>query len=248
MVITSLIMSVRLNIMAIMACCIIGNGGCTCKCSSKPPKPTLRIRKVLFIGDSITMSPSSPKDGWFGNCGMAASCEQNDYVHRFYRILCEAQGKDNTPELLVSGRSERSLARIGGHLKKLDEYQKTRADLIVVQLGENESPKDLTLDAFEKPYERLVRGLMSKHSPIVLCMGVWVWGDGPSNELRNEMIQRVCKRTGAIYVSIAHLEYSKNSAVGKFTNYAIAGHPGDLGHLEYAKSLWDKFKRLKNDL
>lgn len=36
---------------------------------------------VLFVGNSIAKHAPRPEIGWYRDCGMAASCEEKDYVH-----------------------------------------------------------------------------------------------------------------------------------------------------------------------
>jgi hypothetical protein len=198
---------------------------------------------ILFIGDSITFHSPREHLGWDGAWGMAASAQKRDYVHRFYARLCESQTAQ-PPKLFVSGRvagTEQAKGRIDGHLTSLEKYRALAADLIIVQLGENELDHEVTPDTFEAPYERLVRGASASHKPLILCTGVW--RDGPTADTCNDMIKAVCQRTGAVFVPVAPIRAAAavTAAHGLFANTAVADHPGDRGHELYAKALWNAF-------
>ena len=55
-------------------------------------KPGAKL-KVLFVGNSITRHMPLPSIGWTGDWGMAASCEEKDYVHQTVRLLEEKLGE-----------------------------------------------------------------------------------------------------------------------------------------------------------
>lgn len=38
-------------------------------------------KRIMFVGNSITKHAAKEEIGWFGDWGMAASKEENDYVH-----------------------------------------------------------------------------------------------------------------------------------------------------------------------
>ena len=43
--------------------------------------------RILFVGNSITKHAPKPAIGWLKDCGMAASCVENDYVHIMERAI-----------------------------------------------------------------------------------------------------------------------------------------------------------------
>ena len=46
--------------------------------------------RVMFLGNSITLHGVRPEVGWFHEWGMAASCEENDYVHLLMSAVRES--------------------------------------------------------------------------------------------------------------------------------------------------------------
>ncbi|MBQ8759028.1 MAG: hypothetical protein IJZ20_04970, partial [Clostridia bacterium] len=46
-------------------------------------------KRVLFVGNSITLHDIRPSIGWHLECGMAASAPENDYVHIIKRRVRE---------------------------------------------------------------------------------------------------------------------------------------------------------------
>lgn len=55
--------------------------------------------RVLILGNSITRVRPTPDIGWTGDCGMAASAPEKDYVHLFLDGLCKQTGR--RPEACV---------------------------------------------------------------------------------------------------------------------------------------------------
>jgi lysophospholipase L1-like esterase len=191
-------------------------------------------RKVLFVGDSITLHPPSEPLGWKGNWGMASSAAEKDYAHLFYAKICAAQPEPK-PELVISGRDGAVAGRIDQNLANLDRLKAVGADLIVIQLGENEGAKDLA--TFEELYERLVVGLKGDQNSIILCTGVW----SPSGKggTKDDMIRRVCERHGTYFVPITPVPAGSAALFDKrYTNDGVNWHPGDKGMQHYADALW----------
>lgn len=84
------------------------------------------IRRVLFLGNSITLHGPKADIGWAGDWGMAASSEEKDYVHLVTRALAQHTG--STPQILVRNIAdfERGYATYD-----VDGQMKALADAIV---------------------------------------------------------------------------------------------------------------------
>lgn len=120
--------------------------------------------KILFIGNSITLHGKCSY--WPGEWGMAASKEENDYVH----LLVNKLRSDGLPvdyavtnffqwEVMDYDRDEM--------LTLLDDYLKDSYDYIVLQLGEN-----ITSTAtLERDFDSLL-SYLSEHIPNVKLLAL----------------------------------------------------------------------------
>ncbi|MCA9021036.1 MAG: SGNH/GDSL hydrolase family protein, partial [Planctomycetaceae bacterium] len=67
--------------------------------SADKPQPAPAFKKILFLGNSITLHGPSKKIGWEGNWGMAASSLDKDYVHIVTDSFTKSSG--NKPQTMV---------------------------------------------------------------------------------------------------------------------------------------------------
>ncbi|MFZ2226674.1 MAG: SGNH/GDSL hydrolase family protein, partial [Candidatus Moraniibacteriota bacterium] len=199
-------------------------------------------KKVLFIGDSITRSGPTPDIGWSGDYGMAATSASNDYAHLLYAKIAGAQ--TSTPALTVQGSYN---GKIAGALSALSSLAAVGADLVVIQIGENDI--DLTKDQFESQYESLAAGLKNATSGVRLYC-VSAWKDSAERGGRDASIRKICERQGGIFVDISAIAnnpiYSA-LAEGHFTHDGINWHPGNAGMQAYADTLWGVMKNALQD-
>ena len=65
------------------------------------PSPTeaRSVRKILFLGNSITQHGPSKAIGWAGDWGMAASAQEKDFVHLVTKSLSKTVG--TAPEIMI---------------------------------------------------------------------------------------------------------------------------------------------------
>lgn len=188
------------------------------------------IQKIFFIGDSLTKHGPAEKLGWVGNYGMAASSEDKDYAHLLTAKIGAAQG--TKPELLIHAVGGGTIA---GKLTSLEPIQTAGADLVVIQLGEND--KDVSEAGFEKPYEALILAVKkSMPGARVFCLGVW-----KGSAEKDDMVQTVSRRQGCVFVDIKSAwtdPAGSAEAEKRFSNGGVNWHPGDKGMAAYAEALW----------
>jgi hypothetical protein len=192
------------------------------------------INKVLFIGNSITAHGVAEHLNWHGYWGMAASSRQKDFVHQTYKRISEYQGFK--PEIYISGRDTGMAGKITNALKIIDQLRDVGADLIVVQLGENEKCAN---GEFIETYSKLINALNdTKSKPIIACVGTW------HTVRRNAPIKSVAEETGSIFVDTSLISLDeRNSAEDKEGFPAgVKWHPGDSGMNLYGLAIFEALK------
>lgn len=213
---------------------------------AEPAKPLrigkLRVGKILFLGNSITLHAPAPNIGWTGNWGMAASAADKDYVHLLVeRIAKQAGGR---PEIMVRNIAdfERGLGqfKIRETLQRELEFQ---ADLIIVAIGENsaapagEEKQREFLDA----YRGLLTELRHPGQPTILVRSQF-WPD----ETKDRLIRQASEAAGTIFLDIGRLGRDESNfarSERKIEHAGVAGHPGDKGMREIATALWDALRK-----
>ena len=198
------------------------------------------IHTVLIVGDSISEHAPAEKLNWTGHWGMAATSQDKDYVHRLVARITEAQG--SAPELRVHAKGG---GTITGKLEDPALLAKlaTGADLIVVQLGEND--RTVTVDGFQKPYDTLLR-LLRQASPGARIICTAVWAPPAGNGLKDRLIRELCQSHGLSFADLSAANkdpLNKAEASGLWTNNGVNWHPGDAGMEAYATAIWTVFTK-----
>ena len=187
-------------------------------------------KRVLFLGNSITLHETKPEIGWNHNWGMAASSEQNDYVHIVLDGLKEKFGAVNYCITNV-GEWELNFWKT----EVLENFFASKdfgADIVVVRLGENVNRQKLSEYDFEKYFENFVRYFTGKAEKVIITDLFWEY-----KEL-DEMIKNVCERVSGQFVTLSDLGYDNaNKALGLFEHEGVALHPGDRGMAKIAERI-----------
>ena len=197
----------------------------------------LRVNKVLFLGNSITLHGPAPKIGWNGNWGMAASALEKDYVHLLTAQIAKSAG--GKPEVMVKNIAdfERNLDAYN-LVEDLKDELAFQADLIIVAIGENASAltTDEAKDRFKTSFAKLLVELKNHGSPTLIVRSQF-WADAA----KDERMKQACLDAGGVFVDISKLgldEANYARSEQKFEHAGVAGHPGDKGMQALADELW----------
>lgn len=183
--------------------------------------PAQPAERILFIGNSLTLSHPAPHLGWVNFWGMAATKPDKDYVHQMQLKYAACQGF--VPEIGIIRGDLHGWDKVTGQL----EFGGVSAlefnpDLVVVQMGEHatiETPYAAYLAAYSE---------IKSWTPNAHHIAVGIWG-GPLDDIRGQHIERVAAETGMIYVRIRDLHTAETEA-RQYEDRGVAWHPNDLGH------------------
>lgn len=186
--------------------------------------------KVLIVGNSITRHTPSEVLGWYGDYGMAASCEEKDYVH----ILMREYNKRKDSTYLVFGMGEWEMNYRAGS-EVYDKYEVARdfdADLIIIRGIENTNGPDFDWDAFKVEYDKFVQHLnKSGRAKVIVTTGFW-------RHPGDSAVVEVAKERGYTLVELGDLgQQPEMKALGLFAHSGVANHPGDKGMEQIALRL-----------
>lgn len=186
--------------------------------------------KILYIGNSITLHGPKADIGWSGCWGMAASCEENDYVHVLKKMY-EDDGE--TVEIIVRNVADLEREPEGYDLEKFADVRAAQPDIIVLRICEN-NPHD-KVEAFGVTYDKLIGYfLAAEKKPQIAAVGAF-W----SFPRADALMKAAAEKYGVPFVSLEHLHSTDYQAIGLFEHAGVAGHPSDLGMRKIAEAIYE---------
>ncbi|MFH1922762.1 MAG: beta-L-arabinofuranosidase domain-containing protein, partial [Planctomycetota bacterium] len=196
--------------------------------TAEPETKASAIRRILFLGNSITLHGPKADIGWTGNWGMAASSEDKDYVHLVTSALAQHTG--SRPQIMVRNIAdfERNYATydVDSQMKDLFAFD---PDLVVLAIGEN-VPALGSEDAkaqFKAGVMNILSIALAKRHPLVVVRSCF-WADAA----KDEVLSQACQEADGIFVNAGPLGRDAANAARSersFTHDGVAGHPGDKG-------------------
>ncbi|MGD0092016.1 MAG: beta-L-arabinofuranosidase domain-containing protein [Planctomycetota bacterium] len=196
--------------------------------TAEPEVKAAAIRKILFLGNSITLHGPKADIGWDGNWGMAASSEDKDYVHLVTSSLARHTGA--APQIMVRNIAdfERNYATydVYGQMKDFFAFD---PDLVVLAIGENVPALGSEEDKarFKAGVLKILRCALARRRPLVVVRSCF-WAD----TAKDEVLGQACQEAGAIPVNAGPLgKEAANVARSErsFKHDGVAAHPGDKG-------------------
>lgn len=192
--------------------------------SSKMNWESDTAKKVLFLGNSITLHEICHSIGWHWNWGMAATCEENDYVHQVLKGLKARWGKVNHCVTNVGDWETGFWRDEVFELERFVQAREFSADVVIVRLGENVSGERIKEYDFCEKFREFLRFFVRDGAQLIVTNLFWQY-----EEIDN-MVMKVAKEFGAKCVELNDLGYDDtNKALGVFEHYGVSLHPNDKG-------------------
>lgn len=219
---------------------LTGDWGGEVLTATEKPRVLKRVYpKYLSLGDSITFSPYDASIGWYGNWGMKASALEKDFVHL---IIQQMQSADpaNAVEHYSSYGAHQAGGKITDVLARIDTFKNYKADLITLQIGENDGT--LTVEEFRAKYAELLELLLDNWPrPRIFCFGVWSSSSDYSPGTRQYQLESVmqleCDARAIPFRSLK--DVAMNPMCHDPEGGPINWHPNDAGMQGYADLFWE---------
>ena len=190
-------------------------------------------KKVMFVGNSITLHGVLEEIGWHLHCGMAASAPEKDYVHLLADKI-SAKHEDASFCICQVAAWERAYKNGSEVLKEYEAARNFGADIIIMRMIENCPGKDFDEKTFGIEYKNLIDYLnVTGKAEIICTTGFW-------KHPGDEEIEKVAKANGYGFVKLNDLgELDEMKAVGLFEHTGVANHPGDKGMATIAERIFE---------
>lgn len=210
------------------------------------PVATYDLNMFMF-GNSILHHNPNAGLGWYGDWGMAASSEDNDYIHRLLHRLSEKYGE--VPYSIASiGPFESAIAAQDNvdYSSALASYEAqfqactNVPEIVTVQMGENVMG-GLSVSQYKNAVMQLI-AMIRRNAPdcvIVLCTPFW------GGDEKIEAVNQIAGEIENLAVAPLHtLNTDENKALGLFEHSGVAIHPGDTGMDNIAKLIYRELDTL----
>ena len=194
-----------------------------CGWGSIPQPPAARL---LVLGNSITYHAPTPSRGWNGDWGMAASSEENDFVHLTAAALHVPITRFNVLSLETTpSTASEVIKNVSGGVDD--------TTAVILELGDNVPQNAKAIADFQAALRQLISSTRPRRS--LACTSTF-W----HHESIDDVIKRECVSGGGQFVYIGDIRHESgntDSQNNTFTDPIVAGHPQNWGMREISRRL-----------
>lgn len=194
-------------------------------------------KRIMFVGNSMTLHGIKDDIGWHIECGMAASKKENDYVHI---LMKKVDGIIPDSEYCICQVAEWERRYKNGEetYSLFESASDFDADIIVMRFIENCPTNDFDSEIFKSQLDGLLKYLnKSGKAKIIITTGFW-------RHPADETIIEYAKENNLPLVELGDLgEKDEMKAIGLFEHEGVANHPGDLGMKNMADRIFVELEK-----
>jgi hypothetical protein len=228
---------------------------CTCHGQGAVALNGMKVDRILFLGNSITLHGVHEPYGWHNYCGMAASVPERDYVHQLAARIDAITGahlRVSPTDTVDPGPDGATIAEPANVLNIADILEREYAaytnarlqrqldwkpDIVVMQFGENTPREGFDPAAFRTALQTLMDGLRDSSNPRVFVLTQLLGAGGALDDIKRQ----VCAEDPSRRVFVDMRDFGQDprnfaSAEPYYTG-VIVGHPGDRGMAWIADAL-----------
>ena len=202
------------------------------------PDAASPARRILFLGNSITLHPPKPEIGWTSDWGMAASALEKDFVNILLRRFAEAAdgaALEARIENIATFEREYATFDVATGLAASITFS---ADTVILAIGEN--VPELATDQDQARFRSAVAALLD-HVARAGAKTINVRGTFWTDPVKDATMQQACADAGGTFVDISRLgndETNYGRSEREFAHDGVAAHPGDTGMASIAEAIW----------
>lgn len=190
--------------------------------------PEGKGRRIMFVGNSITVHGIRPELGWHWEWGMAASSQETDYVHL---VMDEVKKTDEDAAFCITQISRWEVNFNKDYQRAIELHRESRdfdADVIIIRCVENCPRDNFDEELFIKSYTAMIDYLNKNNARVILTTSFW-------KNIFDEAIIKVGRERGYPVIYLGDLgERDDMKAIGQFEHKGVANHPNDNGMREIA--------------
>ena len=194
-------------------------------------------KRIMFVGNSITLHGIRPEVGWYNTWGMAASDKEKDYVHLIKSNVRKIHG-DASFCICQVADWEANYQNGADMLSRYNAARDFGADVIILRFVENVKKDGYNSEIFKHQLRTLIKHLDSKgDAKFVFTTGFW-------KHPADDDLRDLAKEFNAPCVDLSDLgDDDKMKAIGLFDHRGVANHPGDLGMKAIAERIFAELKK-----
>lgn len=193
-------------------------------------------KRIMFVGNSITLHGVKEDIGWHNEWGMAASAREKDYVH----LMMDMISQNTSDAAFCICQAAQWEINCGEGEKVYDYFQTARdfdADVILIRLVENCPHRGVDTETYVREYLKFIDFLNADgKAKVVVTTGFW-------RHPHDASIREAAIKAGYPLVELGDLgELAEMKAIGLFEHAGVANHPGDRGMRAIADRIFDTIK------